>query len=121
MKIFKFNKEIGKEILKYESRNSIFSKILNHSNPIQIGCISVGQDGIVGLHEATISQLFLVVQGEGWVSGKESTRYNIDSGYAAFWERGEIHESGSEEGMLVIVIESENLDPKMIEINWFEG
>jgi quercetin dioxygenase-like cupin family protein len=98
-----------------------FSKIINHNNPIHVGCISVGKDGIVGLHEATISQLFLVVQGEGWVSGKEGARYNIDSGYAAFWESGEIHESGSEEGMIVIIIESENLEPRMNEINWIEG
>ena len=52
--------------------------------------------------------LFLVVQGEGWVHGEESDRTRIRAYQAAYWEKGEWHESGTETGMTAIIIEGEN-------------
>ncbi|AJY76198.1 hypothetical protein [Paenibacillus beijingensis] len=121
MRIFQFDKETGKSITDYGSKNSFFSRIIKHNKPIHIGCIFVGQDGVVGLHEATIKQLFLIVNGEGWVKGKEGIQYNIKSGFAALWELGEVHESGSELGMTAIVIESDDLEPQMNEVNLVDG
>jgi quercetin dioxygenase-like cupin family protein len=121
LRIYNFGKETGTEITNFNSRETIFTKIIKHNKSIHIGCIFIGQEGIVGLHKATINQLFLVVNGEGWVTGKEGVRYNIKHGNAAYWEPGEIHESGSEKGMTVIVIESDDLEPLMNEIKWIEG
>jgi len=53
-------------------------------------------------------QLFLVVQGEGWVRGESPETRSITTGYAAFWEKDEWHESGTESGMTAIVIEVES-------------
>jgi hypothetical protein len=53
----------------------------------------------------------MVVQGEGWVRGESPDRSSIASGRAAFWERSEWHESGTDKGMTVVVIESDTLDP----------
>ncbi|WP_074101049.1 cupin, partial [Paenibacillus sp. P3E] len=86
-----------------------------------IGCFHIGSEGVVGSHPATVHQLFLVLNGQGWVVGKEGIKYHIQSGRAAYWEREEIHESGSEQGMIVIVIEGEDLKPLMTELEWLEG
>lgn len=80
----------------------------------------IGPEGIVELHKAPINQLFLVLNGQGWVTGKEEIKYEIQSGKAAYWETGELHESGSELGMTVIVIEGEDLEPLMNEVEWQE-
>ncbi|WP_236570665.1 hypothetical protein [Paenibacillus sp. An7] len=62
-----------------------------------------------------------MLNGQGWVVGKEGIKYYIQSGRVAFWEPEEIHESGSEQGMTVIVIEGEDLKPLMTELEWLEG
>jgi quercetin dioxygenase-like cupin family protein len=78
---------------------------------VQIGCMHIGAGGIVGYHQATVRQLFLVVAGTGWVRGKDEPRQPIAAGQAAYWEAGEWHESGSQDGMTAIVIEATTLDP----------
>jgi quercetin dioxygenase-like cupin family protein len=61
-------------------------------------------------HAAGRPQLFVVVAGDGWVSGDDGTRSAIRTGEAAFWRLGEIHESGSDEGMTCIVVQAPQLD-----------
>lgn len=77
-----------------------------------INCAYLEPNGVIGFHKATIPQLFLVVQGEGWVRGEApESRRPIKAGEAAFWDEGEWHESGTETGMVVILIEGEDIDP----------
>ena len=49
--------------------------------------------------------------GEGWVRDKTSERVPITLGCAVFWEKDEWHESGTNTGLIAIVIESEFLNP----------
>jgi hypothetical protein len=121
LRIFSFAKETGKAITHFNSQQAFFSKMLRHDKPIHIGCIHVEANGVVGSHPATIHQLFLVVNGRGWVVGEEGVKYDIGPGMAAFWEPEEIHESGSDEGMTAIVIEGEDLVPVMNEIQWLKS
>ena len=72
--------------------------------------IEVGPGGVVGRHPAVGAQLFTVVRGSGWVSGGDGEREAIAAGEAVLWEPGEEHESGSEAGMSVLVVEAESLD-----------
>lgn len=71
--------------------------------------IEIGPGGVVGRHPAVVPQLFVIVQGSGWVSGADGEREPIAAGEAVLWESGEEHESGSEEGMTVLVLEAESL------------
>jgi quercetin dioxygenase-like cupin family protein len=72
--------------------------------------IEVEPGGVVARHPAGATQLFAVVQGAGWVSGGDGERAPIQAGEAVVWEPGEEHESGSDEGMTVLVVEAESLD-----------
>ena len=71
----------------------------------------IGPGGVVGYHQATVPQLFLVVAGSGWVTSADQVRQPVVVGQAAFWNGGEWHESGSDDGMMAIVLEGEGLDP----------
>jgi quercetin dioxygenase-like cupin family protein len=110
MKLFSFDKEVGRPMARYNS-NSVFyshiSKIDSHSN---IGCLNIEPRGVVGLHEAPAPQLFLVVQGEGWICSEKEEKLHVRSGDGVFCEKGEIHESGSDSGMTVIIIQCEHFD-----------
>lgn len=71
--------------------------------------IEVGPAGVVGRHPAVGAQLFAVVRGSGWVSGGDGEREPIAIGEVVVWEPGEEHESGSDEGMVALVVEGESL------------
>jgi quercetin dioxygenase-like cupin family protein len=113
MIIYRFDQEVGRAIGAYDSTNLIMSRIIasEKSGSFHIGCIYLGTNGKVGYHQTATNQLFLVVQGEGWVRSGDHHKMNIKAGQAAFWIAGEWHESGTESGMMAIVIESDSLDP----------
>jgi hypothetical protein len=114
MQLFRFDAAIGRSITHYNS-NFTMSPIMRRWDaalPIMhIGCMHLGANGVVGYHQATVPQLFVVVQGSGWVTSTDRVHQPIAAGQAAFWQQGEWHESGSDGGMMVIVIEGERLDP----------
>jgi len=112
MKIFRFDAEAGKNIDVYGSSGFVISKIVRVSGETDIQCAYLGPNGVIGYHRTTKDQLFAVVQGEGWVRGESPEKYPIRAGQAAFWEEGEWHESGTETGMTVILIEDGRMDPE---------
>jgi quercetin dioxygenase-like cupin family protein len=112
MKLFRFDREIGRIIPAFDSQNLVMTPIVKEANSVHVGCMYIGPEGCVGFHQATTPQLFLVVQGEGWVTSEDRQRISIKSGQAAYWEAGEWHESGSHAGMTSLVFESPDLKPE---------
>lgn len=114
MNLYNFSKEVGKEIGAFGS-SFIMSRIVKGAGNFHIGCMYFSENDFVGRHDAVTPQLFVVIQGEGWVSGENGEKLPIKSGEAAFWEKGESHEAGSETNMIAIVIEGENLNPSIMQ------
>lgn len=110
MKLFDFSNEVGRQLTLFDSNNTVYTPLVTQDNRVKVSCMHVAPQGVIGFHEATIDQLFLVVSGEGWVRGAEKNRTPIQAGTAAFWAAGEWHESGSETGMMAIVVEGKALE-----------
>jgi len=89
---------------------SVSARVRRLAGDAHVVLIEVGPGGVVARHPAVVAQLFAVVRGSGWVSGGDGGREPIGAGDAVLWEAGEEHESGSEEGMTVLVVEAESLD-----------
>ncbi|WP_404346712.1 cupin domain-containing protein [Sutcliffiella horikoshii] len=115
MKFFRFDKEVGFLIKQYDSQAAHFIKVCRNQQENSIGFIQLDAGGVVGYHQATVEQLFIVVQGEGWVTGTDRERISIKSGEGVMWDKGEWHESGSESGMLALVVESETIDTSLLQ------
>src|SRR5687768_15428095 len=111
MKIFRFDPEVGKSIDRFNSSGFIISKVVQLFDEAVVSCAYLSSGGIIGYHQATIPQLFLVVQGEGWVRAETSDKTSIKVCQAAYWQKGEWHESGTETGLTVIIVEGVNFDP----------
>lgn len=111
MKIFRFDAEVGRRVEQFGSTKVVLSGIARLSAEAQVSCIHIGPGGRIGDHPAAVSQLFVVVEGEGWVRSEMREPVPIRAGQAAFWETGEGHAAGSTNGMAAIVIESSTLDP----------
>jgi quercetin dioxygenase-like cupin family protein len=111
MKIFGFDSDTGRLIEEHGSTEATISKIADLIAPASIKCIYLKDNGLIGSHPAKSSQLFLVVQGQGYLRGEGAIRTPINAGQAVYWKRGEWHETSTDSGMMAIVIESEELDP----------
>jgi hypothetical protein len=111
MKIFRFDPEVGQQIEKFGSVKAIISKVVHLEAEAVVNCVYVHPNGKIGPHQAVTQQLFLLVEGEGWVRGETEENYAIQQGPAVFWEKDEWHESGSENGMTAVIIEGMNIDP----------
>jgi quercetin dioxygenase-like cupin family protein len=112
VRLYSFGATHGRPITEFGSvRVTINGIVYVLEGDVQVGCMRLAPGGRVGAHQATTRQLFLVISGEGWVRGPELERTPIVVDQAAFWEPGEEHESGSETGMVALVIEGDSLNP----------
>ncbi|TFD99893.1 cupin [Jeotgalibacillus sp. R-1-5s-1] len=109
MKLYQLSKEKGRSIEAYDS-NFILTSILRTNDPVQISMMHLDRGGVIGYHQASMPQLLVVVSGQGEVRGAEHTYVDISINEAVFWEKGEWHETRSEEGLTAIVIEGPMLD-----------
>ena len=89
---------------------SVSARVRRLAGEAHVVVIEIGPEGVVARHPAVGAQLFAVVRGSGWVSGGDGDRETIEAGEAVLWEPGEEHESGSDEGMTVLIVEAESLD-----------
>lgn len=116
MHIYEFGADQGQKIDRFDSKGLTVTGLLGSSVDTHLVCMHIQAGGTVGRHDATIGQLFMVVSGEGWVSGADGRRLPIRARQAAFWEAGESHASGSDIGMTVIVAEGERLNLRLPQI-----
>ena len=115
MKQVDFSPERGWEIDDFGSvagRISPLTAPLVQGAPVQAACFRLGPGGRIGRHPASVCQLLAVVEGSGWVSGTDGTPEAIAAGQAVWWDRGEEHETWTDEGLTAIVIEGDGVRPR---------
>jgi quercetin dioxygenase-like cupin family protein len=105
MRAFDFDLDSARRIDAFGSHFSMARLI--HTERLHVGCMYIPPNGGVGYHPAVGYQLFAVVQGQGWTRAGEGERVEIECGQAVYWEPGEMHEAGTETGMMVIVVEGQ--------------
>jgi quercetin dioxygenase-like cupin family protein len=115
MRVFKLHHENAHEIQAYHSHGVTHLIIANHLLDAHIGMMFVDPQGVIGYHQASSDQLFILMTGSGWVAGADQKRVKIEPGQAAFWRSGEWHESGSDVGMTAVLIEADRLQPDLMD------
>jgi quercetin dioxygenase-like cupin family protein len=110
VEIFRFDESSGRPIDLYGSAflQAPMARIDGHA---RVSAFHLGPGGLCGRHAAVGNQMLCVVQGEGWVSGDDDLRQPISAGQAAFWIDGEIHTTGTDTGLVAVVIEGPTVHP----------
>jgi len=123
MRLFSFDVTTGRPVTKWIDESGVAHRVDPKTSqavvvplfaeraPAQVVCMYIRANGFLPRHPATTPQLFAVVEGDGWVSGGDGVKVPIKTGQAAFWERGEEHESGTDRGLKAIVVEGQTFDP----------
>ena len=68
MEIFQFDRR-EKNVGRFGSRGFFATRIAAGDGQMNLTCLTLEPNGLIGTHPATSSQLFLVISGEGWVAG----------------------------------------------------
>ncbi len=101
----------SRALTEYGSSSAAVS-FLARADAVSVVRIELEAGGLVGLHEAGVAQLLVVVSGSGWVCGGDGLREPVEAGTVVMWKAGESHESGSDGGMVVVVVEADGLEPR---------
>jgi quercetin dioxygenase-like cupin family protein len=109
----RFGPEHGRTIGAYGSEGVTMSPLTEPLplGAVQAACFRLAPGGRIGRHPASVPQLLAVVAGSGWASGADGVPQPLGAGDAVFWEAGEEHETGTDDGLTAIVLEGESVLP----------
>lgn len=109
MRLLDFSASRARPILEFGSRDASALSLGHGHGDAFAYAIHVAPGGMIGPHPAGYDQLFLVVQGSGWIERGDGVRHELRAGTGAHVERGETHAKGSVEGMLAIMVQVTDL------------
>lgn len=92
-------------ILLYDSAGATSGEWAAGEGEAHVHVIRFAAGGAIGPHPAGFGQLFVPIDGAGWVSGADGARHPVRVGQVATFERGEMHGKGSDVGMTVLMIQ----------------
>ncbi|MCY7400379.1 MAG: cupin domain-containing protein [Nocardioides sp.] len=69
--------------------------------------VTLAPNGSIGRHPAAGRQLLVVLSGVAEVAGAEGTVRRLETGQAAVWEPGELHETRSPTGLVAMIVEGD--------------
>jgi quercetin dioxygenase-like cupin family protein len=101
-----FGAQFARAIERFGSSGASSVELAHGNGESHAYAIHFAPGGAIGPHPAGFDQLFLVVQGSGWVAGADGIRLSLGANRGAFVPRGEIHSKGSETGMLALMVQA---------------
>jgi len=111
MKLYSFDPKANQEDDQFGSVKAMIAKAVSLEPEATVNVVYVRPTERIGYYQEVAPQLFLLVEGEGWIRDEFDDIFPIQEGQAVFWEQNEWHESGSETGMTAVIIEGVSFDP----------
>jgi quercetin dioxygenase-like cupin family protein len=109
MRIVEFGADQASPIENYQSLLATSVPLADGAGECHVYCVRIAAGGSIGRHLAGFDQLFLVVEGAGWVEGGDGKREAISAGQGAFFEKGEMHAKGSDDGLVAVMVQMERM------------
>lgn len=110
MRIIEFSPQKMEPITRFQSTGAASTMVAVGKGDTRVHCLRFEPAGQIGEHPTGSAQLFLVVQGEGWVMGGDGRKADIAAGQGAFFEQGERHAKGSDTSMTALMVQVDTLD-----------
>lgn len=111
VQILPFGSSVARAVESYDARRMTTVALASGSGEAHVYVARFEPGGDIGAHVTGFGQLFIVVDGDGWVSGDDDVRVPIATGQAAFFPRGRRHAKGSETGMTAVMVQVFDLAP----------
>lgn len=91
-----------------------FTEPLARGAPFQAAVFRLAPGGRIARHPATVPQLLAALEGSGWVSGDDGVEEPLRAGEAVVWAAGEEHETRTDEGLTVLILEGHGLKARVM-------
>ena len=111
MKVFRFDLKASKVDERFGSVKAIITEVLNLDGKAAVNAVYIRPNESLSHRQAATQQLFLLVEGQGWIESESDKKHAIQAGQAVFWENNEGHETGTETGMTAVIIEGTKIEP----------
>ena len=109
MILLKFGREQADPIARFGSVRASSSALGSGTGPTHVYSVYLDQNSEIGPHPTGFCQLFLVVNGSGWVASENGERVEVVAGEGAYFEKGELHSKGSVSGMHAIMVQVDEM------------
>jgi len=113
MNIFSFDSQHGAPVHEFGSRGASSEALGHGTGEAHAFVMQFEPGGLIGPHPAGFGQLFVPVQGSGWIAGADGARQALRPGQAAFINGGETHSKGSEQGMTAVMVQIREFIPNV--------
>jgi hypothetical protein len=100
----------GGTVDRFGSQAATYARIADMGPGSAVGVIRLGSKGRLGRHRATAPQLMVVASGFGHACGEDAAVQRIGVGDAVIWTLGEEHETWTDRGMVLLIIETDDPD-----------
>jgi quercetin dioxygenase-like cupin family protein len=91
-------------ITEFDSHHAAALRLAEGEGEARAYLVHFEAGGVIGRHEASYGQLFIVLSGSGWVSGEDHQRVEVAAGDVVFFERGEHHSKGAGTSVMTAVM-----------------
>jgi quercetin dioxygenase-like cupin family protein len=92
-------------ITDYASRAAWSATWAHGDGEAHVSTVRLAPGGLIGPHPTGFAQLFVVLEGTGWVSGVDDVRVPITAGQAAYFPRGVRHAKGATTDLVALMIQ----------------
>jgi quercetin dioxygenase-like cupin family protein len=96
-------------VIDFGSRDAGAAELAAGSGDAHIHVVHIAAGGEIGPHVAGFGQLFLCVEGSGWVAAADGDHVSIARGQVAYIARGERHSKDSVDGLRALIIQVQDL------------
>ncbi|WP_405813070.1 MULTISPECIES: cupin domain-containing protein [unclassified Streptomyces] len=108
MKILDIDTIIGSQTTAYGSQGVRRVRVHGGSGSAAVNIMHLAPGGRLGRHVAPVPQVLIVTEGQGWASGTDGEPEALMRGQAACWAAGEEHETWTDTGMTVLIVEAQS-------------
>lgn len=108
--LFNFGRDTATRIEVHDAVGAAQVKLGSSTGEAHLNIVYLEPGGLLGEHPAPTPQLFIVVDGNGWVSGDDGYRHTVSAGVGVFWSEGERHASGTDTGLSAVIMQARQLD-----------
>ena len=109
MRVIEFSRNRAQPIALFGSSSASSIRLADGQGEAHVYCVYFEPGGCIGEHPAGFDQLFLVMDGSGWVAGADGSRVTLTAGQGVIFENGEHHSKGSEGGMTALMVQVSTL------------
>lgn len=106
IRIIDFGVEAAQPVELFSSSGTASVELAHGNGESHVYTLHFAPGGTIGPHPAGFDQLFLVVQGSGWVAGSDGICQSVGTNCGAFVSKGEVHSKGTVSGMVAIMVQS---------------